>query len=159
MRELCPCFLCKKKPAEVSQNHFCILYFIPLHCGLLFRSRTIFAPAFLSLRNAIFFASLFAGFYFLFTSAFNFGPMFTLASDRATRYRSFSMYVHTRPEAEIPTRNDIWIEIFKRSLGPILWTVWADVSSVLHNFSSYQTQNWRATCIECIMRKIKLERK
>lgn len=88
------------------ETTYFVFYPTPLHRGLLFRSRTISASAFLSFRNAFFFASLFLGFYFLFTSAFNFGPIFTLASDRATRDRSILM-LRTHHEAKIPTTNHI----------------------------------------------------
>lgn len=77
-----------------------ILYFTPLHCGLPFLHE-LYLPQHLTLRYADLkkkkFASLFAGFYFLFTSAVNLGLMFTLASD----VRSLIFYVRTRREAEI----------------------------------------------------------
>lgn len=141
MREICSCFLWKKNPStvSVSRNHlFCILPHPTASWSPLSLKNYICLSIFI-LQECFFFASLFLGFYFLFTSAFNFGPMFTLASDRATRDRSFLM-LRTHHEAKIPTTNHIWLEIFKWSLGSILWKVWF----LTYNFISYQMQ--KLTC-------------
>lgn len=84
-----------------------ILYFTPPHCIVVSSfAQELYLPQHFYPSGMLFFASLFLGFYFLFTSAFNFGPMFTLASDRATRDRSFLM-LRTHHEAKIPTTNHI----------------------------------------------------